>query len=164
MSRLRLGPEQNRESAMQRNPTHLPQGACASPTEASSGASGRRSRPRCRWSLGLRQDSGGNRHDARGRRLFRPPANRRPPKDCDICISLADGHEYPDPASRWQPDGVHRPSAVFFPDRIAWSDAAVARRCPRRPGDLRIARRHVHAGGHVRRHHAAAAATGRAWA
>ncbi len=34
----------------------------------------------------------------------------------------ADGREYPDPASRWQPDGVHRPSAVFFPQSYSWSD------------------------------------------
>jgi maltooligosyltrehalose trehalohydrolase len=31
---------------------------------------------------------------------------------------LSDGKEYPDPASRWQPDGVHGPSAVFTPG--AW--------------------------------------------
>lgn len=37
---------------------------------------------------------------------------------------LADGREYPDPASRWQPDGVHSPSAVFFPEAFRWSDAA----------------------------------------
>ncbi len=36
---------------------------------------------------------------------------------------LADGNEYPDPASRWQPEGVHRPSALFFPQSYAWSDA-----------------------------------------
>jgi maltooligosyltrehalose trehalohydrolase len=36
---------------------------------------------------------------------------------------LADGPEYPDPASRWQPDGVHRPSAVFAPGSYRWSDA-----------------------------------------
>ena len=36
---------------------------------------------------------------------------------------LADGSEIPDPASRWQPEGVHRPSAVFFPENYAWSDA-----------------------------------------
>ncbi|MGD0899959.1 MAG: malto-oligosyltrehalose trehalohydrolase, partial [Thermoguttaceae bacterium] len=35
---------------------------------------------------------------------------------------LDDGREYPDPASRWQPEGVHRPSAVFFPETFAWSD------------------------------------------
>ena len=37
---------------------------------------------------------------------------------------LADGGEYPDPASRWQPEGVHRPSAVFFPEDYSWSDSA----------------------------------------
>ncbi len=31
-------------------------------------------------------------------------------------------HELPDPASRWQPDGVHRPSAVFLPQRFSWTD------------------------------------------
>ena len=36
---------------------------------------------------------------------------------------LDDGREYPDPASRWQPNGVHRPSAVFFPETFPWSDA-----------------------------------------
>jgi maltooligosyltrehalose trehalohydrolase len=35
---------------------------------------------------------------------------------------LSDGKEYPDPASRWQPDGVHQPSAVFSPGAYAWSD------------------------------------------
>jgi maltooligosyltrehalose trehalohydrolase len=35
---------------------------------------------------------------------------------------LADGREYPDPASRWQPDGVHEASAVFLADQFAWSD------------------------------------------
>ena len=37
---------------------------------------------------------------------------------------LADGGEYPDPASRWQPQGVHKPSAVFFPEAYRWSDDA----------------------------------------
>ena len=37
-------------------------------------------------------------------------------------LKLPDGNEYPDPASRWQPDGVHRPSAVFFPESYDWSD------------------------------------------
>jgi maltooligosyltrehalose trehalohydrolase len=35
---------------------------------------------------------------------------------------LEDGREYPDPASRWQPDGVHRPSAVLFAENYRWSD------------------------------------------
>jgi maltooligosyltrehalose trehalohydrolase len=39
-------------------------------------------------------------------------------------LKLPDGQEYPDPASRWQPDGVHRPSAVFFPESYSWSDAS----------------------------------------
>ncbi|MGW8257995.1 MAG: malto-oligosyltrehalose trehalohydrolase, partial [Thermoguttaceae bacterium] len=35
---------------------------------------------------------------------------------------LSDGCEYPDPASRRQPEGVHRASAVFLPSRHTWSD------------------------------------------
>jgi maltooligosyltrehalose trehalohydrolase len=31
--------------------------------------------------------------------------------------------EIPDPASRWQPDGVHGPSAVLRPERFRWTDA-----------------------------------------
>lgn len=30
----------------------------------------------------------------------------------------------PDPASRWQPDGPHSPSALFFPDSFDWTDRA----------------------------------------
>lgn len=37
-------------------------------------------------------------------------------------FKFPDGSQYPDPASRWQPDGVHRPSAVFFPEEFPWSD------------------------------------------
>jgi maltooligosyltrehalose trehalohydrolase len=35
---------------------------------------------------------------------------------------LDGGPERPDPASRWQPDGVHRPSAVIWLDRFGWSE------------------------------------------
>ena len=35
---------------------------------------------------------------------------------------LADGRDYPDPASRWQPRGVNEPSAVFFPADYRWND------------------------------------------
>jgi maltooligosyltrehalose trehalohydrolase len=35
---------------------------------------------------------------------------------------LNNGPERPDPCSPWQPDGVHRPSAVDFPERFAWND------------------------------------------
>lgn len=38
-------------------------------------------------------------------------------------FSLDGGPERPDPASRWQPDGVHRSSAVFRPEDFAWTDA-----------------------------------------
>lgn len=37
---------------------------------------------------------------------------------------LGGGPLRPDPCSVWQPDGVHRPSAVFFPDDFVWSDEA----------------------------------------
>lgn len=37
--------------------------------------------------------------------------------------SLNSSRELPDPASRWQPEGVHGPSAVWNPDNFAWSDA-----------------------------------------
>jgi maltooligosyltrehalose trehalohydrolase len=29
----------------------------------------------------------------------------------------------PDPCAVWQPDGVHRPSALYFPEDFAWQDA-----------------------------------------
>jgi maltooligosyltrehalose trehalohydrolase len=38
-------------------------------------------------------------------------------------FSLDEGPDLPDPASRWQPDGVHAPSAVWDPNRSAWTDA-----------------------------------------
>ncbi|MES1213656.1 MAG: malto-oligosyltrehalose trehalohydrolase [Singulisphaera sp.] len=34
-----------------------------------------------------------------------------------------ESREFPDPVSRWQPEGVNRPSAVFDPARFRWSDA-----------------------------------------
>ena len=37
---------------------------------------------------------------------------------------LDDGPERPDPASRWQPDGVHAPSAVWNPRPFRWTDDA----------------------------------------
>ncbi|HJT76171.1 MAG TPA: malto-oligosyltrehalose trehalohydrolase, partial [Gemmataceae bacterium] len=36
---------------------------------------------------------------------------------------LDNGPERPDPASLWQPDGVHAASAVLRPERFAWTDA-----------------------------------------
>ncbi len=37
---------------------------------------------------------------------------------------LDNGPERPDPASLWQPDGVHRPSAVLYPERFPWAEGA----------------------------------------
>ncbi|MDD5627779.1 MAG: malto-oligosyltrehalose trehalohydrolase [Elusimicrobia bacterium] len=37
---------------------------------------------------------------------------------------LPDGSERPDPASRFQPEGVHGPSEVLDPGAFAWTDAA----------------------------------------
>jgi maltooligosyltrehalose trehalohydrolase len=38
-------------------------------------------------------------------------------------FSLDGGPARPDPCSRWQPDGVPGPSAVFWPKNFRWSDA-----------------------------------------
>ncbi len=48
------------------------------------------------------------------------------PEGTRYMYRLGEGCELPDPASRWQPDGVHDPSAVFFPDAYPWSDSAWA--------------------------------------
>lgn len=37
-------------------------------------------------------------------------------------FSLNGNPPRPDPASRWQPGGVHGPSALFNPEKFAWSD------------------------------------------
>lgn len=37
-------------------------------------------------------------------------------------FSLDGGRDLPDPASRWQPDGVHAPSAVWDPTGFSWTD------------------------------------------
>ena len=36
--------------------------------------------------------------------------------------TLDGGERKPDPMSRWQPDGVGHPSAVFFPERFLWDE------------------------------------------
>src|ERR687898_2512889 len=36
---------------------------------------------------------------------------------------LADGERLPDPASRWQPDGLRGPSRVLDPGQFTWTDA-----------------------------------------
>lgn len=37
-------------------------------------------------------------------------------------LRLDQRQEFPDPASRWQPDGVHGPSAIVDPDGFDWHD------------------------------------------
>ncbi len=37
-------------------------------------------------------------------------------------FQLESGEVRPDPASRWQPDGVHAPSSVWSPDDFEWAD------------------------------------------
>ena len=49
---------------------------------------------------------------------------------CRYAFRIDRGPERPDPASRWQPDGIHRPSAVVWLDRFEWSEgdwAGIAR-------------------------------------
>src|SRR3990172_4837850 len=47
---------------------------------------------------------------------------------CDVregqryAFRLDGGPDRPDPASRWQPDGVHQPSALFCRERFQWSE------------------------------------------
>ena len=57
----------------------------------------------------------------------------------------------PDPRSRRQPAGVHQRSRTHDPTAYAWTDEHVDRRQLAGVGDLRAARRHLHARGHPRR-------------
>ena len=44
------------------------------------------------------------------------------PEGLRYAYRLPDGRTLPDPASRWQPQGVHQPSAVVFVEDFPWSD------------------------------------------
>ena len=79
-----------------------------------------------------------------GRRCRRPSAD----------LFRLDGPERPDPASLWQPAGVHGPSAVVLTERLSWTDRA-GKASPAGPGVLRVARRHLYPGGDLRRRHSA---------
>jgi maltooligosyltrehalose trehalohydrolase len=61
--------------------------------------------------------------EAEERGHFRHVA-RDVPEGQRYAYRLDGGPERPDPASLWQPDGVHGPSAVVRTDRFAWTDAA----------------------------------------
>ena len=63
---------------------------------------------------------------------------------------LDGGHQlYPDPASRFQPDGPHGPSQVVDPAAFTWTDADWPGVPATGAGALRAAHRHVHPGGDV---------------
>jgi maltooligosyltrehalose trehalohydrolase len=57
----------------------------------------------------------------RGYLEYRAP---RLPEGTRYAFSLDGGPPRPDPCSRWQPEGVPAPSAVFWPQTFLWSDAA----------------------------------------
>ena len=63
---------------------------------------------------------------------------------------LDGAHAYPDPVSRFQPDGPHGPSLVVDPAAFPWTDHGWRGVGAARTGDLRAARRHVHRRGHLR--------------
>ena len=76
--------------------------------------------------------------DGTGRRSFLMAAEERGyfsltrpdvPDGQRYAYRLDNGPERPDPASLWQPDGVHGPSAVFRPERFAWTDHGWAGVC-----------------------------------
>ncbi|MGH8904076.1 MAG: malto-oligosyltrehalose trehalohydrolase [Egibacteraceae bacterium] len=49
----------------------------------------------------------------------------------DYAYTLDERQARPDPASRWQPKGVHGPSRLFDPAGMEWSEAEVRWRAPR---------------------------------
>jgi maltooligosyltrehalose trehalohydrolase len=49
----------------------------------------------------------------------------------EYAYHLDDGPARPDPASRWQPEGVHGPSRLFDPARSQWSATEAQWRAPR---------------------------------
>jgi maltooligosyltrehalose trehalohydrolase len=48
----------------------------------------------------------------------------------EYAYSLGKGQARPDPASRWQPKGVHAPSRLFNPARLEWSATEAQWRAP----------------------------------
>lgn len=48
----------------------------------------------------------------------------------DYGYRLDGGQTRPDPASRWQPHGVHETSRLFDPDRLRWADTEAGWRAP----------------------------------
>ena len=121
---------------------------------------GRRRVPRLGAEREARRRSTGGDARARGRRRLRGAARRRAPGD-DYRLLARRRQPLADPCSRWQPEGLRGPSRVLDTAAFAWTRRA-GRGAARRARDLRAARRHVHAGGHLRRGGRAPARAGRA--
>ncbi|MEJ7800921.1 MAG: hypothetical protein WKF60_10390 [Ilumatobacter sp.] len=73
-------------------------------------------------------------------------------------VRLDGGELRPDPASRWQPDGVHRSVRGGRRRSVRVARRRLDRGVAGRRRTVRVARRHVHARGHVRRRDRAAPA------
>ena len=83
---------------------------------------------------------------AEGNGYFAGDVGRRRPGALYRFRLDGDPTPYPDPASRFQPEGPHGPSQVVDPSAFAWTDQDWRGAGLQGPGDLRDARRHVHAG------------------
>ena len=98
---------------------------------------------------------GGIRHGERALRWNATPADisralrRMRGHGARYRFRLDGGDAFPDPASRFQPEGPHGPSQVVDPTRFRWTDAAWQGADIRRPGHLRNAHRHIHARRHL---------------
>ena len=68
-------------------------------------------------------------------------------------LQIDDGAAFPDPASRFQPEGPHGPSCVVDPFSFQWTDANLARSETRGPDHLRDAYRHIYARGNMASRH-----------
>ena len=135
-------------------PWERPLGARVRATAASSSASGRRARSRC----SLRAASRDVALDDAGYGVYEAVAPAG--AGDDYWFVRRRPAALPDPCSRWQPDGPARALRGSL-DASPAADAASPRRPLRELVDLRAARRHVHAGGHVRRRDPAPAASSR---
>jgi maltooligosyltrehalose trehalohydrolase len=76
----------------------------------------------------------------RGERGYHEAILERVAPGARYAFVLDGSRELPDPASRWQPDGVTGPSALFDPSAFAWTDAGWT---PPRVQDLVIYELHV---------------------
>ena len=130
----------------------MPFGARLRPAAARGSGCGRRARATVELAL-----------ERRARRRARAPcggadggwyeldASRRSRRRHALRYRIDGGLRVPDPASRYNPDDVHGASEVVDPLRLRVARRRLARPAVGRGRDLRAARRHLHARGHVRR-------------